>query len=92
MARVYFSAWGNKIDDLDIPAYAMGKDGEFDSDLVAESIARKNGLHVCAGPQPQGTALKSGKPYEYHYSMTIGRPVKSGGFSPVAEVWFSIPV
>lgn len=84
MKRLYFTAWGYN-DEIEIPAYSMETDLPR-PETVSESIARKNGLSVCAGPR-----LDSWNGNESHYQMTLGKPVRSGGWNVVSEVWFAIP-
>lgn len=90
--RVYFSAWGNKVNQLNLPAYAVGKEYETKLEAVVRACERKSGLVCCAGPRSEGTALEKGKPYANHYAFTLGYPAYGGGFNPVAQVWISIPI
>ena len=90
MERIYFSAWGEH--GLDIPKYAMSKEYETKADTVSRAIARKNRLEVCAGPKLENTSVENDIPTAYNYQITLGRPVKTGGYSVEAQVWFSIPV
>jgi hypothetical protein len=61
------------------------------SESVAASIARRVGLHVVT-LRGDGTVLDHGRPTAHHYVTTLGFPCKGGGWTPMAEVWFSIPV
>ncbi len=90
--RINFTAWGNT-KGLTIPAYAMADPDEIDSPAarVASSIARKNGLEEVT-LRSDGTALSKGKPESHHYQTTLGKPCPGGGWTPEAELWFSIPV
>lgn len=93
MERIYFSAWGADLKKLNLPSYAIMTDNDFSRiEAVSRAIARKNNLHICAGPRSEGTALENGKAYENHFAFTLGQPVSSGGYTPVAEVWVSIPI
>lgn len=90
MSRIYFEAWGYN-EEIEMPAYAVDKnrDCSFTSDIIADAIARKNGLAVCAGPKSERISMSSGEPDEYIYQMTLGKPCKTGGYSVVSPVWFS---
>lgn len=59
---------------------------------ILRRLERETGLKVCSRPCSQGIALERGKPSAAHYSVTLGRPVKGGGYSPEAEIWFSVPI
>ena len=91
--RIHFSTWGKGTRDLEMPAYAMADQYEIDTTAsrVADAIARKNGLQVVT-LRSDGTALdRKGRPESRHYQTTLGRPCRGGGWTPVAELWFSIP-
>lgn len=90
--RVNFSAWGNRVDRINLPAYAMRGEYETDLEAVVRACQRSSGLVCCAGPRNEGTSLSGGQPHENHYAFTLGRSVTGGGFSPRAEVWISIPI
>ena len=86
--RVYFSVWGRRVDELrHIAAYAVADEYTSDEDAVAWSIARTTGLSWCGGPRYDGMALPERSP---HYQGTLGEVLSTGGYCPVAEVWFSI--
>jgi hypothetical protein len=92
--RINFTVWGRGARDLKKPAYAMADpDGlEAPSSRVAQSISRANGLLVCT-LRSEGTALDGrGYPESHHYYTTLGRRCRGGGYTPVAEFWFAIPV
>lgn len=85
--RIEFNAWG--YGPFDSPSYALVEHDELDIvDAVVRAIERKSRLSVCAGPRPEGTDLETGAA---HYAMTLGKPLSSGGYSPEAEVWISLP-
>ena len=86
--RIYFTAWGRGT--WEAPAWAMLV-GEWDdpSDAVARAIARKSGLDIC-GFRPDGCGVTRGEIDSHHYQMTLGIHLRSGGYAPEAEVWFSI--
>mgnify|MGYP005817141579 CR=1 FL=1 len=65
---------------------------ESRSDAVARSIARRTGLVWCCGPRSDGTSLWEGQPDAHHYVGTLGRRCSGGGFTPMTEVYFSVPV
>jgi hypothetical protein len=93
MSRIYFSAWGRGLDRLELPAYAMLDGLHSSADCVYAAIARRNRLHVCGGPRSDGVQLnRYGDPEARHYQATLGTACRGGGFTPVAEVWISIPV
>ena len=87
--RVHYSAWGRGLDQIELPAYAVQQDGEGVIEAVYRAIARRNRLHVCAGPRiggaPQGST-------EQHGEATLGERCPSGGYTPVAEVWICAEV
>ena len=58
---------------------------EGDQSAVARSIARRARLDWCGGPRYNGCTATS-----HHYVGTLGRHVKSGDYSPVAEVTFYV--
>ena len=91
MKRVNFQAWGRKVNDLRLPAYAMRHEYESRADAVVRAICRSTRLWVCAGPRSEGSALEKGKVTAHLFAMTLGTPCRGGGYSPVAEVWFSLP-
>lgn len=90
--RVNFVAWGNRVDRITLPAYAMRQDYETDLEAVVRACERASRLVCCAGPRNEGTALNRGEPKAHHYAFTLGRPARGGGYSPEAEIWVSIPV
>lgn len=87
--RVHFQSWGTGAPG---DGYAIERDAEGAVRAVVRSLERRTGLSVCAGPRSEGTALEQGEPSENHYAVTLGRPCRGGGWTPEAEVWFSIPV
>jgi len=90
--RILFETWGVGHTKLQIPAYAMANDIEAKSARVAQSIARANGLLVIT-VRSDGTALDNkGRPESNHFQTTLGVPCRGGGFTPKAQLWFSIPV
>ncbi len=91
-SRISFDVWGNT-KGLTIPAYAMADLNGIESRAgrVAAAIARRNGLEVVT-LRSDGTALDKGQPSAFHYQTTLGRPCPGGGWTPEAELWFSIPV
>ena len=91
-SRITFDVWGNT-KGLVIPAYAMADPDGIESRAarVAAAIARKNGLEVIT-MRGDGTALTNGEPSSNHYQTTLGKPCPGGGWTPEAELWFSIPV
>jgi hypothetical protein len=84
--RVRFGIWGaGAVDELKVASFAVVRDGESRIDAVARSVARSTGLVWCGGP-----SLESSGPGAAIYHGTLGRPLDSGGWSPVAEVWLSV--
>ena len=90
--RVYFNAWGAKIGELRLAEYAMRRPGESPSEAVARSIARTTGLAWCGRVRSEGYGLTRGVVDSAHYAGTVGEPCSGGGWTPVAEIWFSIPI
>jgi hypothetical protein len=88
--RIDFNAWG--MGDLDEPEYAMRDEHVSSASAVARAIARMNGLSV-ATLKGEGQALDGRGTIEAnHYSSTLGHPCRGGGWTPVQQVWFSIPI
>ncbi len=93
MSRINFAAWG--MGDLDCPAYAIrGEDHCYESDgaLAVGAIARKNGLEVCTCRQDGQSLDKRGKIEASVYQATLGYPCRGGGWTPVRQVWVSVPI
>jgi len=61
------------------------------SEAAARSIQRRTGLHLATW-RSDGTALERGEPVANHYTGTLARPCPGGGWTPVSEIWASIPV
>jgi hypothetical protein len=83
--RIYFTAWGRG--RFAEPRYAISSEADgrhADGERVASAIARKSGLSV-ATLRPDG--LNDGL---RQYQATLGRRVRTGGWSPVAEISFVI--
>ena len=91
MKHIYFTAWGSR--DIDVPAYALLDEDESKAYAVARAIANKNGMAICAGPRFENSNVTNNNVItDHNYQITLGRPVKTGGYSVEAQVWFSIPV
>lgn len=90
--RIHFSAWGQG--DWVAPNYCYFLDRDYSKvSAVIRSIESLNGATCCAGPQDQGTSLdRYGDPEAHVYSFALGHPVRGGGYSPIGQVWVSIPV
>jgi len=79
------STWGRgSVGDIRV------RDASLDG--IVRRLERETGYHAFGGPCPQGTACENGKPYAHHYSVTLGTRVRTGGISPEAEIWFSVPI
>ncbi len=78
------------VDDA-LSGYAIRRDHETNADAVERSIARRTGLEWCGGPRSDGLAVHGDVVTAAHYAGTLGRPCFGGGWSPVADVWFSVP-
>jgi len=88
--RIEFNAWGRG--DFDTPSYALVEIGTPVCGAVAAAIARKNGLGV-ATLRPDGWEVDRSDGRERrtpHWVATLGRRC-GHGWTPVAEVWFSVP-
>jgi hypothetical protein len=87
--RINFNYWGAQ--RLRMPAYAMMGDAFSRIDAVCRAIARSTGLAV-ANCRGDGTALdRHGRPEADHYELTLGRPLRSGGYSVEGRLWVSLP-
>ena len=86
--RVYYTTWGKGL--VPPSGYALREEWEQPIEAVIRSMERKSGMQRCGGPCNQGTALERGIPISRHWSLTMGRPCKGGGWTPEAEVWVSI--
>lgn len=89
------SAWGVAVGRLGLVpgAFRVRRTGSDFTDVAAvvRSVERRTRLRVCGGPCSQGTALDGrGHSTAHQYSMTLGRPCRTGGYSVVAELWVSI--
>lgn len=92
--RVDFRAWGRMAAEVDLPAYAMRRSDETNSEAVCRAVARRTGLAVVTCRQ-DGVSLDRGQPYEAHYQLTLGRPVSrrlGGGYSVEGELWVAVPL
>lgn len=88
---IHVSTWGKRgIGTIAVRCKEPGYHAVLDA--VVRSICRRTGLAMCAGPCGQGTSLRNGKPESEHYSATLGRPCRLGGYNVVGEIWFAIPV
>lgn len=85
--RVHYSITHNRGEKVERTAYAMTDSGNPDSAAaaVAASLARKNGLEICAGPRSDGWS--SGGSF---YEITLGRPTGPRSWQVAAEVGFCI--
>jgi hypothetical protein len=81
-SRIYFTAWGSGLKNLALPAYAMADGYTPRSEIIAESIARKNSLRVAAGPRADGH--RNGRTT---YQLTLGCPCHGGGYTDLREIW-----
>ena len=90
--RINFDAWGCCLDRITLPAYAMRQEGETGIDAVCRAIDAQNRPTMCVTCRHDGAALKGGKPESNHYQITLGLPVKSGGYSVEGNIWIAIPV
>ena len=90
--RITFTAWGNGLDKIYVPSWATGDDCDYGVEAVVKAFERKNGLSCCAGPRDEGSVMERGVCVARHYAFTLGQHLRSGGYSPRAEVWISIPV
>lgn len=89
--RVYFSAWGASMDRVKLPAYAVQAEGEDAIAAVCRAIQR-------ASRMDRGSArLDSWNSTSMVYQATFGRSCRrkrgqcDQGWTPLAEVWISIP-
>jgi len=92
MRTIKFSRWGRKIGDLKFATYAVGQPGESPIEAVIRSVQRTTGLCLCGGPRLEGQIVEKRRPVATQWAMTLGRPVRGGGFEPRAELWISIPI
>ena len=86
--RIEFKGWvGRKNSGITIkwPKYAMQADTcPSAANSVVEAIARKNKLQVVTF---RSDGVSEGRP---QYQATLGRPVSTGGWTPEAEIWFTL--
>ena len=87
-------AWGHREAAQSLPAIFGVRRTEQDYTsltAVQRSIHRRTGLEICGCTQ-QGTALEGGRPESHHYEVTLGRALRTGGYSVEGSVWVAIPV
>ncbi len=97
--KIEFSVWGRMPEHVresmgfkeNIRLAAMQRPGESRLEAVARSIERRTGLVWCGGPRSDGSAVERGRVTAHHYAGTLGSPCDGGGWTPRAELWFSIP-
>lgn len=82
------STWGSQ--GLGPITVRRDVDMESKPQAVARSMARRVKLGVATGPHQDGWREAGGRCVERHYRMTMGRPMRSGGWSVVGEVYFSL--
>lgn len=82
--------WGRGVEELRFARYALCAGDDRPHEAVARSIARTTGLEWTS-LRFDGLAVSSSGTSK-HWCGTLGKPLRSGGWSPVAEVWFSIPL
>ena len=89
MKTITVSTWGKMgIGKIRVRRDVCG----FDVDAVRKSIERRTGLSFCGGPRHDGTSLDGrGQPESRHYQGTLGRHLRTGGYSVEGELWFAIP-
>ncbi len=93
MKQVPFRLWG-AVERLGLdPAFgsALAQDYESGIDAVTRSLERRTGLKCCAGPCDEGSVQERGVVVAKHYALTLGRPLRSGGYTPEGKLWISIP-
>lgn len=84
--RVNFSVWAVR-GSVEIPQCAYMADNHLaPSDAVIRAIERKSRL-VCCGATPQGIDMST---QSAHYSLTFGRPSKSGGYGVEGSCWIAV--
>lgn len=91
--RIEISTWGRIPEYMRaaLEGYALRDDGfESSYEAVARSICRRTGLVWCGGPRSEGSACGGGRVTSHHYAGTLGSRCYGGGWTPEAEVWFSI--
>lgn len=89
--RITFDAWGSN--DLEYPQWAYTDPWEIDSPAgrVAGAIARKNRLDVVT-VRSDGTRLSGDTAIAQQYQVTLGRRLRSGGWTDIVQCWISIPI
>lgn len=91
--KISFDAWGAKSLSLDYPEFAQRTNENAERglpEIVAKAIAQRNKLHVLT-VRHDCTSLSKNEPSEELYQSTLGVPCDGGGWTPEAEIWFSIP-
>ena len=79
--KVAFAASGNRPAMPRLPSYAMADDTETDISAVRRAIEHTSGYAV-AVCQHKGSALDGrGRVTAAHYELTLGTPMRSGGYS-----------
>ena len=87
--KVDFAAWGNRA-GFKLPAYAMADETETDIGAVRRAIERTSGYAV-ATCRHDGSAVDArDRVTATHYELTMGTPMRSGGFSVAGRLWVAI--
>lgn len=88
--KVDFAAWGNRA-GFELPSYAMADETETDIGAVRRAIERASGYAV-ATCRHDGSAVDGrDRVTATHYELTLGTPMRSGGYSVAGSLWVAIP-
>lgn len=71
--------------------YAIRREDETPADAVMRTIARRTGLAWATRARCDCEVQEAGRVVATHYSATLGRWPTLAGFTPVTQVWFSVP-
>jgi len=90
--RIYFSAWGDDVAKVKLPAYTHTRGEDYAAaDLVACAIAGKSNLRVLRVQSDGVISNGAGEPEAERYRITLGRVGPFNARWVMAEFWIAIP-
>jgi hypothetical protein len=93
MTTINFAHWGNRDGRIEMPKSVRAVDDGYSSPigLISRAIERKNrGLAVANCRRDLQEVDRHGAVLSTHYELTIGKPVKTGGYNIVGSVWVAV--
>lgn len=88
--RVYFSAWGRKANELELPKYAVCRAFESRIEAVCRAIGSKTRMIVLC--RYDNTKIERSQPIANQYQLTLGKPANGGGITPSGQIWVEVKI